>query len=179
MNRRLLWIAAATLGAGLAGMAILSLAGGGRPGGFGGFGPGENTAWMMRSYANPSYASEGEQIFLTGTTSQGPIPFRTAGMGPMSGMMMRTIGCANCHGSDGQGGLLFPDGVKSADIRWSALTAADMDHPPYTAATLKRAITQGVDPAGHPPSPFMPRWEMNAEEQDAIVAFLQTLGKSH
>jgi cytochrome c oxidase subunit 2 len=172
--RRSAWVGVGLVVVGLvAGLLGFLFARGGPPSSWG---PGRNMSWMMRSYAKPSYASEGERIFFTGTGNRGPIPFRVAGTGPMGGMMMRTVGCANCHGPDGRGGLLFPDGVKSADIRWAALTAEDMDHPPYTPETLKRAITQGVDPAGHPLSPFMPRWDMTPEEQDAIVAFLRTLG---
>jgi hypothetical protein len=42
------------------------------------------------------------------------------------------------------------------DIRYKTLTSEGMahgegeDHPPYTDETIKRTITQGVDPAGNP-----------------------------
>ncbi len=54
------------------------------------------------------------------------------------------------------------------DIRYAVLTGKEhpegeekMDHPPYTDVTIKRAITQGLDPAGDPLDWTMPRWQMS------------------
>jgi cytochrome c oxidase subunit II len=74
------------------------------------------------------------------------------------------------------------------DIRWLSLTASDhdhaateddhgdeMDHPPYTEDTLKRAILQGIDPAGEPLAWPMPRWRMGHEDLNDLIDFLKTL----
>ena len=48
-----------------------------------------------------TYGSLGERIYLTGSDETGrPIP-RSGGVG----MMSTTLGCADCHGRDGKGGL--------------------------------------------------------------------------
>ncbi len=117
--------------------------------------------WMMRDFSKSSYSSNGERIFLTGETATGTVS--------AAGLRVR-IGCANCHGLDGSGGLVLPDGTRSADIRWSTLTGEGFDEQ-----IVKRAITSGVDEEGGQLSPYMPRWTMDPKSLDDIVAFLKTL----
>lgn len=69
-----------------------------------------------------------------------------------------------------------------SDIRYEALATeahregeGTREHPPYTDALLKRAVTQGIDPAGNPLDWTMPRWRMTREDLDDLVAFLKTL----
>jgi cytochrome c oxidase subunit II len=50
-----------------------------------------------------------------------------------------------------------------------------MDHPPYTEETLKRAIIQGIDPAGEPLEWPMPRWNMSDEDLNDLIDFLKML----
>ncbi|MER3458327.1 MAG: hypothetical protein C4309_06575 [Chloroflexota bacterium] len=65
------------------------------------------------------------------------------------------------------------------DIRYKTLTAAEHaageEHPPYTDETIKRAITQGIDPAGEPLNWPMPRWTMTEADLEDLLAFLKTL----
>ena len=72
------------------------------------------------------------------------------------------------------------------DITWDSLTEEEHhedkakaeeheEHPPYTEETLKRAITQGVDPAGEPLDQEMPRWRMSELDLDDLVKFVKTL----
>jgi mono/diheme cytochrome c family protein len=68
------------------------------------------------------------------------------------------------------------------DIRYAVLTGKEheeggeeMDHPPYSDATIKRAITQGVDAAGKPLDWTMPRWQMSEGDLKDLLAFLKTL----
>ena len=118
--------------------------------------------------------ADGELVFRTGTGADGrPIP-------STSGPPMLTS-CAACHGDRGQGGqvrvMMRP--VEAPNITWPELTAAHHEngeeHPPYTEATLRRAITQGVNPAGDPLDPLMPRWQLSDEEWEALLAYLRTL----
>lgn len=67
------------------------------------------------------------------------------------------------------------------DIRYKSLTSAQMEHeqrrehPPYTDETIKRAITQGLDPSGNPLDWPMPRWTMTEADLEDLLAFLKTL----
>jgi cytochrome c553 len=150
--------------------------------------------------AGQDFASNGERIYFTATSQRGTaITFDMAGGGMMGGMPMRMGGgmaCADCHGPDGRGGRvqMMMASFTAPNIRWETLTAADhghakgeddhgngvdeeaeMEHPPYTEETLKRAITQGLNPAGESLAWPMPRWQMSDEDLDDLVAHLKTL----
>ncbi len=128
----------------------------------------------------PQIGSNGEQIYFTATSQRGTPIFSDMGMGIMGGGM---IACATCHGPDGRGGRvqMMMRSFVAPDIRYKTLTSEMMGqaegegHPPYTDETIKRAITQGVDPAGKPLEWPMPRWTMSTEDLDDLVAFLKTL----
>lgn len=71
-----------------------------------------------------------------------------------------------------------------ADIRYNVLTGKEheeargeeeMEHPPYTDVMIKRAITQGLDPAGKPLVWTMPRWRMDHADVADLLAYLKTL----
>jgi cytochrome c oxidase subunit II len=115
----------------------------------------------------------GEWIYRTGTDPNGtPIP-------ASGGMMMRAA-CVNCHGSDGHGrttmmftspnltyanltdpkGMLQPDGSRG---------------PTYTDATLKRAVTEGIDPQGAHLAWPMPQWQLTDQEWLDLLSYLKTL----
>ncbi|MFQ5596267.1 MAG: c-type cytochrome [Anaerolineae bacterium] len=134
------------------------------------------------------FRSNGEQIFFTATSDSGqPITAEMAGMGAMHPGMMT---CATCHGTDGRGGRVnmrrpeLAEGMmgtfEAPDIRYSTLTGGEHDdahaeHPPYTDETIKRAITQGIDPAGEPLEWPMPRWRMSERDLDDLLDYLKTL----
>ncbi len=72
--------------------------------------------------------------------------------------------------------------MRPSPITWRALTrpyavttATGRRRPPYTEATLARAITQGIDPAGHPLDPAMPRFSLSQAELNALIAFLKRI----
>ena len=148
----------------------------GGPGGMMGPGPG-------LAYGKRTFASNGEQIYYTGVSRKtGPIP-RTGG--PMW-VNHAGVGCVACHGVQGRGGVPVMMGTAiPEDIRYTTLTAAEphkegekkeaMDHPPFTDATIKQAITQGVDPANKPVDWTMPRWQLTDEDWTDLLAYLKTL----
>ena len=92
--------------------------------------------------------------------------------------MMRA-GCATCHGADGHGrttptftspnitysnltdpqGMLQPDGTRG---------------PTYTDATLRTAVTQGLDPEGSRLESPMPQWQLTGPEWADLLAYLKT-----
>lgn len=124
-------------------------------------GPRGMTRYMMRDFSKSKYKSNGERIFLTGRSAKGTVD---------SNFGMMQVGCANCHGADGSGGVVFPDGAESADIRWAALSDEGMD-----AEDVKKAITEGIDEKGEPLSEWMPHWTMNKRDLDDVTAYLKTL----
>ena len=92
--------------------------------------------------------------------------------------------CASCHGDDGAG--RSEGGVVPSDVRWQTLTKpygvthdSGRSHPAYTESSLKRAITQGVDPAGNQILVAMPRYRMPESDLSALVAYMQKLGEMH
>jgi cytochrome c oxidase subunit II len=111
--------------------------------------------------------SNGERIYNTSISASGQ-PITYTG-GP--GMMM------HCHGPEGRGGTVFfmMQSFDIPDITWPVLTGPDMDHPPYTVETLKRAISEGLDPGGNPLEYPMPRWQMSAQDLNDLAAYIMTL----
>ena len=121
--------------------------------------------YMMRDYSKSSYSSNGERIYLTGEDEKGNSIYSNMGQMPM----MKSFSCVNCHGKDGRGGLVFPTGVKSANITWSKLKSEFNDEK------LKAAITQGKDPDGSKLSTYMPRWQISDKDLSDLIAYLKTL----
>ncbi len=126
------------------------------------------------------FASNGERIYFTATSNSGqPIIAEIPGMHQMGPGMMA---CATCHGPDGRGGTvsMMMGTFEAPDIRYETLLEGEHDdehedHPAYTDETIKRAITQGIDPAGEPLDWPMPRWHMAEQDLDDLLAYLKTL----
>ena len=47
--------------------------------------------------------------------------------------------------------------------------------PTYTDATIRRAVTTGVDPQGSQLAWPMPRWQLTDQEWSGLLAYLKTL----
>jgi cytochrome c oxidase subunit 2 len=123
----------------------------------------------------------GETIYRTGTFEGRPIP-RTSGFGGMMGGVagMMSAGCASCHGPNGHG--LSTQAFTAPNITYSNLTnpkgmlAPDGSRgPTYTDATLKRAVTTGIDPEGSHLAAPMPQWQLTSQEWTDLLAYLKTL----
>lgn len=144
---------------------------------------------MMTNFAKSSYESNGERIYLTGVDEDGNLIIPTSAPSSFTHMwrMMRPVACVHCHGIDGKGGFTFPDGTKSADIRWKTLTSEkhaekekeageeEEEHPPFTEATFKKAVTEGIEPNGERLSAYMPRWKVSDKDLDDLIAYLKKL----
>lgn len=83
-----------------------------------------------------------------------------------------TEGCAVCHGRDGRGLV-----VQAGEISGAAppLTRAALAERGYQPTSLRRAITEGLDPHGREFQSYMPRWTMSEPELDALLDYLGTL----
>jgi mono/diheme cytochrome c family protein len=123
----------------------------------------------------------GEVIYRTGTFNGRPIS-RTGGLagGMMGGDMMGAASCASCHGRNGQGKTTAT--FTAPNITYSNLTdpkgmlAPDGSRgPTYADATLRRAVTTGVDPTGGHLAAPMPQWQLTSQEWADLLAYLKTL----
>lgn len=113
--------------------------------------------------ASPATAlANGRSIYMTGLDVAGhritasPPPLRSS--------------CVQCHQATGRGGVHFPDGAVSADLRHNALVTDQ--HPPYTVATLERAISTGVDNQGGKLDRVMPRWRMSRRDLHDVALYV-------
>lgn len=105
----------------------------------------------------------------------------TASLGEGAEVAAALLPCASCHGEDGRG---RPEGgVNPSDVTWKALTRpyntrhpSGREHPPYNESTLKIALTLGRDPGGNDLHVAMPRYRLNVDEANALVAYLKRLG---
>jgi cytochrome c oxidase subunit II len=131
------------------------------------------------------YESNGERIYFTGTSDSGDVI--RADMSGMGGMMAGRMACVDCHDADGRGGTfrMMMGTYTAPDIRYATLTEEEHggegeegeheEHPPYIDETIKRAITEGIDPGGEALEWPMPRWEMSESDLNDLLAFLKTL----
>jgi len=127
------------------------------------------------------FESNGAQIYFTGTSRRGTLV--TAEMGPGMGKMRGSrLSCASCHGPDGRGGeiQMMMRVIEVPDIRYETLTSEEHgdhgeEHEAYTEASIRRAITEGVEPSGESLAWPMPRWSMSDEDLDDLMNFLRTL----
>lgn len=121
----------------------------------------------------------GRAIYRDGASSFGDAFSGRLGIAQqqMPGTALR---CANCHGADGLG---RPEGsVRPGSIVWSELTKSyghthdgGRQHPAYDLASLKRTLTEGVDPAGNRLDGAMPRFDISARDLNALAAYLKKL----
>jgi cytochrome c oxidase subunit II len=112
--------------------------------------------------------SPGQQIYADGAGAAGPI---TYSQGP-DWLRFAGGGCAVCHGNRGQGLTMQAGGVTGVapPVNWQALEARG-----YDEESLRRALTDGVDPHGREFHYYMPRWELEEADMDALLAYLRTL----
>jgi mono/diheme cytochrome c family protein len=119
---------------------------------------------VQTTAASAPASSNGRSIFQTGRDSNGtqivaqhPPPYAS---------------CAACHRANGSGGMHLPGGAVSADLRHKALVT-DMK-PPYTLATVERAVATGVDNQGKPLDAVMPRWKLSARDLHDVAQYVMT-----
>lgn len=134
---------------------------------------------MHRRVGPTSFESNGERIYFTGLGVSGrPIPFRGGDMR----VQMHGGGCAACHGSDRRGGnrmmprfwLVAPALTPQTLFGEHEDTGGGHgDHEGYTEATLARAITEGIDPAGTRLDEAMPRWAMSRQDLADVIGYLR------
>lgn len=121
----------------------------------------------------------GRQIYLKGESPSGPPISATIGRDAEAPASL--LPCSNCHGRDGTG--KSEGGVTPPSIRWADLTRPyqvtlpnGRSHPQYDERLFARAVTQGIDPAGHTLSAAMPRFQMSERDAADLIAWLKRIG---
>ena len=135
--------------------------------------------WDFGDYP-AKFASNGEQIYFTGTSTSGsPIRARVDGSMMSRHMRMHGGGCASCHGVDREGRRMWPRfWLKAQALTAESLFSEDHsahghnDHGGYDQQSLRKAIAEGVRPNGMPLHETMPRWSMSKADLDDLIAYL-------
>ena len=142
---------------------------------------------MMGGQAIPvRFQSNGERIYFTGISASGhPITFTGGNMH----IQMHGGGCVTCHDVDRRGGIrVMPRfWIVAPPVTPAALfgdhdedNGGHGDHQGYTVASLRRAITEGMDPSGKRLDAAMPRWSMSEQDLADLVQYLQgSTGQAH
>jgi ABC-type branched-subunit amino acid transport system substrate-binding protein len=134
----------------------------------------------LAAQLNPQEAA-GKRIYTQGV-GHSPSPIQAVLGGGGSRIPGSLMPCSSCHGPDGQG---RPEGgVMPSNITWDVLTRPltsserlARQRPTYDLTSLRRAITEGVDPADHKLGLTMPRFVMSQNDLDSLIAYLHLLGK--
>ena len=129
-----------------------------------------------------NFSSNGQRIYFTASSKSGkPISARMMGMK----MVNMQMSCAYCHGTQGQGQTIsMPMGTwQTPKIAYKYLVSenhghnneTEEDHAKYTEESIKRAITEGIDPDGDELQWPMPSWNMAEEDLNDLVNYLKEL----
>ncbi len=133
-------------------------------------------------------AADGARLYREGVLPDGrPLRGLRDGGAGVEGL---AAACATCHRRSGlgswEGQTIIPPILGRYLFRPGARNQADLDLPhvpgyaprrgAYTAATLARAIREGIDPEGRRLGFLMPRYPLDPPAMAALLAYLQGLG---
>lgn len=134
------------------------------------------------AFSEPLSSAEarGKQLYLTGTSASGKNISAVVGSDASAVLPASALPCTSCHGEDGRGrseGAIVP-----GNITFQSLTLASghnhdngRKHAPFTADTIAKAITEGVDPDGNKLDAAMPRYSLSLNDLTDLIAYLQRL----
>ena len=133
---------------------------------------------MMGNQATPvKYQRNGERIYFTGISNSGESVTYSGG-----NMHLRMMGggCATCHGVSRTGARMMPQfWLVAPPLTRGALfdnhddEQGHGDHDSYDSQSLRRAVAQGIDPAGELLDSSMPRWSMSDRDWQDLLAYLR------
>jgi hypothetical protein len=117
----------------------------------------------------------GEALYREGRAPGGaPLEALVQGAVPVTGAQ---LSCAACHGRSGLGqveGRIVPPPIARPFL--AAPRTGAHARPAYDERTLARAIRDGVDAAGRPLDPLMPRYRISDADLVSLLAYLRVLG---
>jgi len=120
----------------------------------------------------------GRRMFREGIGLSGePMTAIVTGDVPLLGTQFT---CQNCHGRSGMGSAEGRYVVPSIAGPILFAPAHQPKRPAYDLASFARALREGLDPAGDPLDPLMPRYRLSDDEVAALAAYLAglTIGPS-
>jgi ABC-type branched-subunit amino acid transport system substrate-binding protein len=133
------------------------------------------------SFAETSLTNQqqrGKQIYIQGKGQKPVVAYLS---GPDIKMPAENFACIQCHKEDGRGGR--EGGVLAPDITYTQLITPVSGVRPtgrsflsYNEESLATAIQQGADPAGNPLHSAMPRYTLQKEDLNDLIAYLKVLG---
>lgn len=122
---------------------------------------------------------DGKRIYYRGESNSGRPVFASLGDPPMQ-ISAKMLPCVNCHGYDGRG--LSEAGIESSNISWSTLIKPYRVTQPtgrrrsaYDETTLRRAITQGIDPSTNKLGVGMPHFLMDDIDMASLIAYIKRI----
>ena len=131
--------------------------------------------------------ASGERIYREGVTRSGA-SLRGAGVNQVL-LEGREAACGQCHRRSGFGTAegafvvrpitapdLFQDRAPAAASQRIAHQLGVPTRTPYDDASLARVLRTGVDAAGRPLNPLMPRYALSERDMRDLEAYLHTLG---
>ena len=128
----------------------------------------------MRGPSEMDLVAAGRRLYREGLGVSGdPVRALVQGDVPVSGTQ---VTCESCHGRSGIGAI--EGGQVAPGVATPVLLAPDKQRrrPAYTEGTLARALREGVDSAGRPIDPLMPRFQLGDGDVVALDAYLRQLG---
>jgi len=150
--------------------------------------PKMRAAWVALFFVwSPAHGSApddlvaaGKRLYREGVGINGDaIKALVQGDVPLSGTQ---VTCQSCHGRSGMGTI--ESGKIPPAIAGPFLFAPDYrtrnqrQRPAYTDKTLARVVRDGIDAAGQPLDPLMPRFQLSNDDVAALTAYLRQLGTS-
>ena len=123
-------------------------------------------------------ADPGESIYRKGILPSGqPLRAVVSGDIPLEGS---PAACQTCHQRSGLGtveGKAWTPPV-AGRLLFAGRGSGVRLRPPYDDETLARALREGLDVAGRPLDPLMPRYDLSPSELSALAAYLRGLSGS-
>ena len=115
----------------------------------------------------------GRRLYREGIRPSGePLTALVTGDVPFLGTQ---FSCQSCHGRSGMGAAEGAYIVPAIAGRLLFAPSPQPKRPAYDPQSLARALREGVDPAGRPLDPLMPRFRIADEEVAALAAYLAGL----
>ena len=116
----------------------------------------------------------GQRLYREGILGSGrPLTAVVEGDVPLLGTQLT---CVSCHQRSGMGST---EGATNVPPVTSPILFAPRENPhrrpAYDDASLARAVRDGIDAAGRPLDPLMPRYPLADDDMRALVAYLKTL----
>lgn len=130
----------------------------------------------------PSVLEQGRRMYMEGVLPSGEVmdafiqgDVRVTGQQAICGACHRRSGMGASEG--GEVALAITGAILYQPLRTptSKPPLPPERRPAYTDETLKRAIREGIDPAGRSLDPVMPRYRVSDADLDVLITYMKTL----